>query len=57
MNPNHKPIKTEGQYNMVASRIEQLKDVLPQSAGAQELKLLTHLVVAFEKGKPHSNTR
>ncbi len=57
MNSAYKTIKNMNQYRMVASRIEQLKDAPPESTGAQELKLHTHLIVEFEKGNLPTNGR
>jgi hypothetical protein len=44
----HEAIVTQEQYDEVASRIEELKDVAPGSEEAKELKLLTKLIVQFE---------
>jgi hypothetical protein len=44
----HEAITTQEQYDEVASRIEELKDVAPGSEEAKELKLLTKLIVQFE---------
>ncbi|MFD3000452.1 hypothetical protein ACFS7Z_08785 [Pontibacter toksunensis] len=53
----HKPITTQAEYDKVASRIEQLKDGDPGSEEAEELKLLTKLIVAFESRKQQTKLR
>ncbi|WP_181885062.1 hypothetical protein [Pontibacter diazotrophicus] len=44
----HKPITTQDEYDKVAARIEQLKDGDAGSEEAEELKLLTKLIIAYE---------
>lgn len=48
----YKQIKTQGQYQAVAARIEQLKDAEPGTNEAKELKLLMRLLVEFEMKRP-----
>ena len=43
-----KLIKTQQEYESVASRIEELLDALPGSEEAMELKRLTKLIAEFE---------
>ncbi|MCC9138672.1 hypothetical protein ACFSKU_18385 [Pontibacter silvestris] len=43
----YKPIKTQWQYDFVAKRIEQLKDTDPYTPEAEELRLLTEMVVEY----------
>ena len=50
----HKPIKTQDEYDAVASRIEQLKDGEAGSEEAEELKLLTKLIVEYESNRQQS---
>lgn len=44
----YRPIKTDWQYRMVAERIEQLQDADPYTPEADELRLLTELIVDYE---------
>lgn len=44
----YKPITTQDEYDKIASRIEQLKDGDAGSEEAEELKLLTKLIVEYE---------
>ncbi|GAB3536153.1 hypothetical protein GCM10027443_26030 [Pontibacter brevis] len=44
----HKPITTQDEYNTIAFRIELLKDGEAGSDEAEELKLLTRLIVEYE---------
>lgn len=52
MKTEHTSITTQQQYDTVASRIEQLKDASAGSEEAKELKLLTKLIVDFERKNP-----
>ena len=54
MNAEHTPITTQEQYDAVASRLEELKDAPAGSEEAEELKLLTKLIVDFERKRPQS---
>ena len=49
MGTEYTTITTQEQYNTVAARIEQIKDVSAGSAEAKELRQLTKLIVDFEK--------
>lgn len=51
MKTEHTSITTQEQYDTVATRIEQLKDVSAGSEEAKELKQLTKLIVDFERKK------
>lgn len=53
----HKPITTQDEYDAVASRIEQLKDAAVGSEEAEELKLLTKLIVVYESKNQQSEQR
>lgn len=53
----HKPITTQDEYDAVASCIEQLKDGEAGSEEAEELKLLTKLIVAYESKNQQSEQR
>lgn len=55
MEIKHRPITTQGQYDIVASRIEQLKDAAAGSEEAKELKLLTSLIVEFESRRQQTD--
>lgn len=43
-----RPIRTLGQYEFVARRMEQLKDAAPCTPEARELKMLTEMIVEYE---------
>lgn len=47
MKIEHNPIRTQEQYEAVVSRMEQLKDAEAGTPEAEELKLLTRLIVAL----------
>lgn len=44
----YKPIKTQWQYDVVAKRMEQLTDADPYTPEADELKILTEMIVEYE---------
>lgn len=50
----HKPIKSQEQYEVVAARMEQLKDAEAGTPEAKELKLLAKLIVDFELKRPEA---
>ena len=54
MRTEYDTITTQEQYNTVAARIEQLKDVSADTEEAKELKQLTKLIVDFEMKQQHS---
>lgn len=45
----YKPIVTQWQYDFVANRMEQLTDAKPNTPEALELKLLTEMIVEYER--------
>ncbi|WP_162052692.1 hypothetical protein [Pontibacter pamirensis] len=53
----HKPITTQDKYDKVAARIEQLKDGEAGSEEAEEMKLLTKLIVEYESKRQHPEQR
>lgn len=53
----HKPITAQDEYDKIASRIEQLKDGEAGSEEAEELKLLTKLIVEYESKRQHPEQR
>lgn len=54
MNAEHTTITTQEQYDAVAARLEELKNAPAGSEGAKELKLLTKLIVEFERKRSQS---
>ncbi|WP_347160350.1 hypothetical protein [Pontibacter chitinilyticus] len=44
----YRPIDTQRQYEFVARRIEQLQHAAPHAPEADELKILTELIVDYE---------
>jgi hypothetical protein len=45
----HQAIKTKGDYNKAARRLEQIKDAEPNTIEAKELKRLVQEIIYFER--------